>query len=65
MAEETSYNLIVKVTVSPMMYLQTSNRFSEAVSKSLREGTEALRDAADKVGLHVIDSQHYYEAKES
>ncbi len=65
MTKQRQYTLNVKVTVTPMEYLRTSSGhsvlFDQAVSKALRQGTEALRDSAGRVGLTVLDSTHYYE----
>lgn len=64
MKQEETYNLIVKVTVTPMVYIASGDRFAQAVAQSLREGTEALRGVASKVGFQILDSNHHYETRE-
>ena len=61
MEKARQYTLNVKVTVTPMEYLQTSGQFNQAVSESLRVGTEMLRQTAKGQGLIVLDSTHHYE----
>lgn len=66
MKKEITYDLIVKITVTPKDFiLENDDAILMIIHRSLKLGMYTLEQTADQLGLHVINSTHHYEAKES